>query len=139
MTALLKHPYMQKLLSLRLPRQHFAVAGSGPLFARGWISDPGDIDVVARGPAWRIARQHGEATPAPYSDVQRLKLFGGQLEVLDGWFPEVWSVNKLIDEADIIDGVRFVQLSVVIATKKRLSRPRDVEHLNIMEAHGCRT
>ncbi|WP_420117628.1 hypothetical protein [Micromonospora sp.] len=137
MNTLLGHPYMRELLSLHLPQQHFAVAGSGPLFARGWISDPGDIDVVARGPAWAAACERGSPSPAPYSDVRRLRLFHGHVEILDGWFPELWSTDLLIDEADVIGGIRFVQLSVVAATKKKLNRLRDREHLAVMAAHGC--
>ncbi|MEV4483913.1 hypothetical protein [Micromonospora coxensis] len=137
MTPLFTHPYVAALLSLGLPREDYAIAGSGPLFARGWISDPGDIDVVARGRAWALACRHGEPSPAPYSSVHRLQLFDGRVEILDGWFPEFWSTDRLIDEADVIDGVRFVQLSVVAATKRMLQRPRDVEHLTIMAAHGC--
>ncbi|MDG4814042.1 hypothetical protein O7628_00790 [Micromonospora sp. WMMD956] len=139
MTTILDHPYVQDLLSLGLPSADYVIAGSGPLLARGWISDPGDIDVVARGSAWRLACAHGQPTDAPYSSVQRLQLFGGHVEVLDGWFPELWPTDELIDEADVIHGIRFVRLAVVAATKRMLHRPRDLEHLAIMAAHGCHT
>ncbi len=132
----LEHPYMQKLLSLKLPTNDYAIAGSGPLFIRHWIDDPGDIDVVARGAAWDTARQLGETSRAPYSSVQRIQLFDRRVEILDGWFPEVWSVDAIIDEADVIDGIRFVRLSIVVATKRWLRRDRDLKHLKIMEEHG---
>jgi hypothetical protein len=61
------------------------------------------------------------------------------VEVLDGWFPELWPTDELIDEADVIHGIRFVRLAVVAATKRMLHRPRDLEHLAIMAAHGCHT
>ncbi|MEV4843475.1 hypothetical protein AB0K20_09685 [Micromonospora matsumotoense] len=139
MNTLHGHLYIRELLSLHLPQQHFAVAGSGPLFARGWIADPGDIDVIARGPAWTAACKYDTPSPAPYSTVQQLQLFCGHIEILDGWFPELWSTDRLIDEADVIGGIRFVQLAVVAATKQKLNRPRDREHLAVMAAHGYPT
>ncbi|MET7880319.1 hypothetical protein ABZS52_25745 [Micromonospora profundi] len=59
------------------------------------------------------------------------------MEILDGWFPEIWSTDRLIDEADVIADIRFVQLAVVAATKKMLYRRRDQEHLAVMATHGC--
>lgn len=133
----LAHPLVRQLFSLNLPTEHFAIAGSGPLFVRGWIDDPGDLDLVARGPAWEIAAElGGPPRSAPYGDVQRIPLFDGHLEVLDGWFPERWSTDHLIDDADKLAGLRFVTLDVVGAVKRALDRPRDRAHLKIMLAHG---
>jgi hypothetical protein len=133
---ILEHPIFRKLLSLKLPPNDFTIAGSGPLFARGWIKDPTDVDVVARGRAWELAVRVGQARPAPYSTVNRVVLFGGEVDILDGWFPEVWPVDYLIASSDMIAGLRFVTLDVVAATKRKMMRPRDIEHLQIMEMHG---
>jgi hypothetical protein len=130
----LKHPFFRQLLSLHLPQSDFAIAGSGPLFARYLIDEIGDVDVVARGAAWALASKLGEPTPAPYSNVQQIRLFDGNIEVLDGWFPEVWKVDDLIESADVIEGVRFVPLDVVRRTKQILGRPNDLLHLRLMEA-----
>jgi hypothetical protein len=137
---------MRQMLSLEMPTDDYVVAGSGPLFARDWISDPGDIDVVARRQAWEIALQGGEATPAPFAGVRHVLLFQGAVEILDGWFH--WSVDSLIEDADIIGGIRFVPLDVVATTKKLLlaiaaidpedatRSVRDIEHLKILAEHG---
>jgi hypothetical protein len=143
----LDHPLFQELLSLKLDRDNFAIAGSGPIFARGWINDPSDIDVVARGSAWAAAVQLGQVTPALYSNVHQVSLYDGDLEILDGWFPERWPVNQIIDEADLICGLRFVRLDIIVTTKKMLARPKDLIHLRVIEkyadqdqfgqGHGC--
>jgi hypothetical protein len=125
-----------ELLSLRLPADDFVIAGSGPLFARGWIADPTDLDIVARGAAWRIAAALGTIERAPYSASQRVQLFGGDLDVLDGWFPDNWSVDELIENADIFEGLRFVALEVVAATKAMIGRQRDLAHLEVLRARG---
>jgi hypothetical protein len=130
MTPFAEHPFFGLLGSLHLPPEDFAIAGSGPLFARGWIAEIGDLDVIARGQAWRQISQLGKVEEAPLASVHRVLLFDGKIEVLDGWFPAIWDVNTLIDEADLISGLRFVKLEVVAETKKMLQRPQDIQHLD---------
>jgi hypothetical protein len=130
MTPFAEHPFFGLLGSLHLPPEDFAIAGSGPLFARGWIAEIGDLDVIARGQAWRRICQRGKVEEAPLASVHRVLLFDGKIEVLDGWFPAIWDVNTLIDEADLISGLRFVKLEVVAETKKMLQRPQDIQHLD---------
>lgn len=122
----------QELLSLHLPTSDYAIAGSGPLFARGLIASVGDLDVVARGEAWRRAVALGPVEDAPEAGVHRVVLLDGRVEVLDGWYPQVWDIDELIDGAEIIDGFRFVPLHVVEWTKGRSRRPKDREHLRLL-------
>ena len=82
-------------MSLQLDPENYAIAGSGPLFARGWIDDPSDLDIVARGSVWDTAVKLGKVAPAPYSDVQHVTLFNGDIDILNGWFPECWPVNQI--------------------------------------------
>lgn len=129
MARFLEHAFVQELLSLEMPGDHFAIAGSGPLYVRGRIDAINDLDVVARGPAWEIAAAIGVSKPAPYSAVRHISLFQGHVEILDGWFPEYWKLDDLIDGADVMYGIRFVRLEVVLRTKQLLGRPRDLDHL----------
>jgi hypothetical protein len=122
-------------MSLQLDPENFVIAGSGPIFARGWIDDLGDIDVIARGSAWNAAAKIGKAIVRPHSSVQRISLFDGDVEIFDGWFPERWSVDWLIDGADVICDLRFVRLDIVAATKRMLDRPRDLMHLRMLAEH----
>ena len=127
-----EHPFFGLLGSLHLPPEDFAIAGSGPLFARGWITEIGDLDVIARGQAWRQISQLGKVEEAPLASVHRVLLFDGKIEVLDGWFPAIWDLDTLIDEADVIAGLRFVKLEVVTETKIMLQRPQDIHHLEMI-------
>lgn len=126
------HPAFRVLEGLALPREDFVIAGSGPLLARGIIDDVADVDVVARGAAWRRAAELGEVTPAPFGGVRHVVLGGGKVEVLDGWLPDLWSVDELIAGAEVVGGLRFVRLDVVVRTKESLRRPRDREHLDLL-------
>jgi hypothetical protein len=127
-----EHPFFGLLGSLHLPSEDFAIAGSGPLFARGWIAEIGDLDVIARGQAWRRICQLGEVEEALLASVHRVLLFDGKIEILDGWFPATWDINTLIDKADLMSGLRFIKLEVVAETKKLLRRPQDIHHLEMI-------
>jgi hypothetical protein len=128
-------PYVRDLLSLNLNVDDFAFIGSAPLFARSWIEDPGDVDIVARASAWASAAELGEVTRVPDSEVRKLSLFDGKVEILDGWLPEYWSADEMIDGADIIYDLRFVRLEIIAKAKRLLSRPKDIKHLRIISEH----
>jgi len=135
MTSFLNHPCVGQLLSLDLDSSNFAFIGSAPIFARGWIDSPNDIDVVARESAWDVALQLAEVSLVANSAVRKVSLFNGNVEILDGWFPEYWSVDEMIDGADVIYGLRFVSLDIIGAAKRLLSRPKDLAHLRIISDH----
>jgi hypothetical protein len=42
-------------------------------------------------------------------------------------------VNRLIEEADVIDGIRFVKLADVIDWKKTQCREKDLYHVKLIE------
>jgi hypothetical protein len=132
----LAHQYFRELLSLHMPPEDYVICGSGPLYARGWIDDPTDLDIVARGAAWKIAEELGPIEAAPYSAARRVPLFGGDLDVFDDWFPQIGTVGDLIAGADIMGGLRFVTLDVVATTKLMMGRDRDRAHLEVLRAHG---
>ena len=132
MRALLDHPLIVDLLALSLPAADFVVAGSGPMLAHGLIDDPSDLDVVARRGAWDIAVGLGEVEPAPFGPVRRVVLLDGRIEILDGWFPEIWSVADLIAGATVVAGIRFAAMDVVRKSKEILDRPRDHRHLELL-------
>ena len=136
MPDFLAHRFFRELRSLRLPADDFVICGSGPLFARGWIDDPGDLDIVARGAAWEIVAELGMIEAAPYSAARRVGLFGGDLDFFDDWFPEIGTVDDLLEDAEVMGGLRFVTLDVVAMTKKMMGRGRDRVHLEVLRLHG---
>ncbi|MEU3649294.1 hypothetical protein AB0E59_38385 [Lentzea sp. NPDC034063] len=131
-----EHPYFRALLAVGLPAEDFAVTGSAVLFAHGLIDDPRDLDVLTRGPAWDRVLLLGEPKPTPLAAGAEVTV--GDLQFLDSWFPG-WDTDALIDEADVLHGVRFVRLEVIRATKVMLGRPRDLEHVALIDAHVAKT
>ena len=138
MNSFLNHSQVRNLISLNLDTSNFAFIGSAPIFVRGWIDGVSDIDIVARESAWHTALRLGDASPVPNSTVHKISLFDGNVEILDGWFPERWPVDKMIDGSDIICGFRFVSLDIITTVKRLLSRPKDLAHLRIISEHTGR-
>ncbi|MFC5822163.1 hypothetical protein [Nonomuraea harbinensis] len=133
------HPLVRALLALALPADDFVIAGSGPLLAHGIRSDIGDLDVVARGKAWSKAQALAESSPAPFGEgVKRILLQGGEIEILNGWFPEIWTVDSLIERADVIDGIKYASLQDVCRWKQKLNRPKDQEDLALIACYMSR-
>lgn len=119
------------LRSLDLPAGDHAVFGSGPLLVRGIIERAGDLDVVCRGAAWDAAQRLGPA--ADQDGVPVVRLFGGTITLGCRWAVGEVDIDCLIETADMIDGLAFVRLEHVVAYKRIADRPKDREHLRLLE------
>jgi hypothetical protein len=133
--AFLASPLVARLLALRLPPDDYAVFGSGPMLAHDLKADVGDLDVLARGPAWAMAVTLGEPTPAPSGSGLMVELDGGSLQIFSAWTSADWDVDRLIDGAELIGGIRFVPLPLVLAWKRQSGRPKDLADIKLIEAH----
>lgn len=132
-THLHAHPLVRRFLSLELDPDHCAVFGSGPMLAHGLKMSPGDLDVVARGPAWQKACKDGVHGLSRIGGDPVAAFWSGNVEVFNVWFPPDFSTDELIDQADVFAGIRFVQLRHVLAYKRRLRRPKDVPDIAALE------
>jgi hypothetical protein len=124
---------VREFLSYDLDPDDYVIAGSGPLLAHGMRAQISDLDVIARGAAWERAVALGERRRPPFGDVSAVYLLDGAVEVLDGWFPERWSVDRLIDGADVIEGIRFLPLRLTLEWKTLLGREKDRADIAALE------
>lgn len=125
---------MQKLLSLDLPANDYAVFGSAPMALHGLKTLSNDIDVIARGEAWEKAKNFCFPEESPMKFGNFLKLFDGKIEIYHCWFPkDAWNVDELIDGAEIVDGVRYVRLEDVLKYKKTRNSPKDISDIKLIE------
>lgn len=123
---------IRELNSLGLSTDDYAVFGSGPMYAHG-IKDLGhDLDIIARGSAWRQACSISFPQNAIWGGLV-VNLFDGQIEIFDSWAPGDWDVDDLIDKSDIIDGIRFVTLENVMKWKRLMGRGKDQIHIKMIE------
>ena len=132
MAGALRGSSFEKLRNLRLPTSDYVIFGSGPLVAHGLLVEARDVDVVARGAAWRLATELGPTLLGAEGDPM-VRLEGGEIEVFGGWMG--WDVDALIDNAESIDGLPFACLQDVLAFKRAYGRPKDLEHVRLLERH----
>lgn len=59
--------------------------------------------------------------------------FDHAITIGKSWGYGVFDIDDLIDTAQMIDGLPFVQLEHVIAYKQIACRPKDLEHLRKLE------
>ncbi|MEV8453616.1 hypothetical protein AB0467_13560 [Streptomyces sp. NPDC052095] len=133
--CLTAHPLIRRLLSLDLAVRDYVVAGSGPLLAHGIRESVGDLDIVARGAAWRTVTRLSEPVPALSGHGSTVKLFDGSLEFFDRWLPGGSGTDALIEGAELIRGIPFCPLPEVFAWKQRAGRPKDREDLALLRSH----
>ena len=120
------------MLGLGLPDGDYALFGSGPLLVRGWISEVGDLDVIARGPAWDKALSLGRLQHLSEFDVDIVEI-GSTVTVGTSWGIGTFSTNGLIDGAEIINHIPCVRLVHVAAYKRIADRAKDRVHLQIIQ------
>ncbi|MBB4917416.1 hypothetical protein [Streptosporangium saharense] len=113
------------LTGLGLPRGSYVICGSAALYVRGLRERIGDLDVLATGPAWRIAATLGAPRPAPSGYGLAIHHPAVPIEFVDRWTPG-WCTDHLIESADVIDGLPFMRLACVLAWKEAARRPKDV-------------
>ncbi len=120
-----------RVSALCLPPQDYAVFGSGPLLAHGLVEHVGDVDLLARGAAWLKATTLGSLETAP--DGDRIIRLADGVDVFDGWLD--MDTDAIIDRAVLINGLPFASLHDVLAFKRKLNRPKDVEHVRRLEGY----
>lgn len=124
------------LRSLELPIGDYAIFGSGPLIIRGIIEATNDLDVLGRNEAWQRARGLGKLVVLPEDGAEIVSCFDGAVTIGTSWLYGEFDIDELIDTAEIIDGLPFVRLEYVVMYKKIAARPKDLRHLEQLEAYS---
>lgn len=119
------------LRSLGLPMGDYAIFGSGPLIMRGIIEATNDLDVISRGRAWERALRVGELVSLP-DGARIVSCFDGSVTIGRNWAYGDFDIDKLIDTAEVIDGLPFARLEHVVHYKEIAARPKDVIHLELL-------
>lgn len=120
-----------ELRALALPAGQYAVFGSGPMGVRG-LRDIRDVDVIVGASLFAELSQRyvaHEGSPG----LKKIQI--GNVELLDGWFPDVGPVQSLIDEAEWIEGLPFVKLTKVLEWKEKFGRSKDGPDIELIKAY----
>ncbi len=124
-----------RVKNLHLPAGDFAIFGSGPLIVRGIIPASNDLDIICRGNAWKTVQEIGESEFLSDYDVTVVTMCDGRLSFGTKWGIGTFDMNELIDGADVIDGLPFVRLEHVASYKEIRKRPKDLQHLEALQAY----
>jgi hypothetical protein len=126
-----------KVLALELPPYDYILFGSLPLLAHGLIQSANDIDILARGSAWEHAQTLAKAELAPMGEW-RVSL--GDVEIYNAWLG--MDVDAMINRAVFVSDLPYADLRDVLAFKQKLNRPKDAEHIRLIQtvlARGQKT
>lgn len=123
----------RQLISLDLPAGEFAIFGSGPLIIRGVIPAANDLDIICRGAAWERAKLIGTVQHSDEYGVTIATIYDGQISFGTEWGIGIFDVDNLIDGAEMIGGLPFVQLRHVIRYKMERASPKDLRHIEALK------
>jgi hypothetical protein len=116
--------FLKAVERLRLPKNQFAIFGSGPLSIRN-LREANDIDLIVKEELWNELSKKYSVT-----ETKLIKI--GETEIYKDWKPWFNDVNILIDSADIINNYRFVKLEYLIKWKKAMNREKDKTDIKII-------
>lgn len=128
-------PYIRQLRAMDLDPDHFVIFGSAPMLVHGLRSRVSDLDVVARGAVWQQVSASGMPAHGTLSGDRAWQFCCGQLQFFDRWITREWDTDTLIDNADVIDGLRYAPLAEVLRYKQELRRPKDEADIQVLRGH----
>eukprot|EP01102_Stenamoeba_stenopodia_P014594 TRINITY_DN4869_c0_g1_i1.p1 TRINITY_DN4869_c0_g1~~TRINITY_DN4869_c0_g1_i1.p1 ORF type:complete len:143 (-),score=32.36 TRINITY_DN4869_c0_g1_i1:142-570(-) len=132
--ALVRH--LEQLIKLQLPAGQYAVFGSAVLAAHG-LRENYDLDVVVSASLFESLLKKGYTPTPTNASVIRIDDW---LEIVKDWTPTLSvGVDKLIADAEIIDGIPFVQLSYLVESKKLRNKEKDQRDLALIESLNATT
>ncbi len=122
---------------LNLPDGEYAIFGSGPMAVRG-IKPTDDLDVMVASELYKKLKEiYSEKQKQGYKEiVYYLEPIQG-IEVIKANISGFNNPESVISRAELIEGLRFVLLKDIIAWKKKMARPKDFEHIKMIEDYLC--
>ncbi|MBU4284949.1 hypothetical protein KKF60_00065 [Patescibacteria group bacterium] len=121
----------KKLKEFNLQKWKFAIFGSGPMGIIG-IREIEDLDVIVAEDIFNdFSKRPDFELGKKESGIEYLEKNG--IEFYKNWHPGDWDINKLIQEAEIIDDLPFVKLEEVLKWKKLYNREKDKKDIELIE------
>jgi len=113
---------------MKLAEGEYAVFGSAVMAIRGLREAP-NIDVIVKNSLWDNLSDKYQVDSEGFIRI-------GLIKISNWWFaPLRKEISVLIDEAETIDGLRFVKIEEVLAYKKKLKGDKDVGDVKLIEKY----
>jgi hypothetical protein len=122
-----------ELKKMGLPDGQYAIFGSGPMAVRG-IKPTDDLDVAVLDHLYQeLRKDHQEKEKQGYKKAFHCLEPKQGIEIISANESLFAKPEEVIARAELIDGLRFVILSDLIAWKKAVARPKDFEHIKMIK------
>jgi hypothetical protein len=121
--------YMDELRAIDLPREQYAVFGSGVL-ARHGIRENRDLEIIVTPELWEELTK----THAPYASKPFAVKLSEHIDACKDFFPGD-DPTIFIQQADIHEGIRFVRIERMLDWKRRMARSKDLEDVQLIEGY----
>jgi len=127
----------ENLKKLNLPKDQFVIVGSGPMSVRG-IRESEDIDVIVTPTLWdELVKKYkikinsfGVETMYVDTDIEILNpaqsLFGNS---------KVVPFEEIFAQADVFDGIKFLNLEHLKKIKRELGREKDLRDIKLIDEY----
>ena len=122
---------LEELKKLNLPKDKYIIFGSGPMAIRG-IRDSEDIDVLV---TKALFEELLIKFPQDISNHPLGMMSIGDIEIGSSWQGNKSMTNKIIGDAEFIQGFPFARLGRVIKWKKDMGREKDKRDLKLIEEY----
>lgn len=120
--------FLKTLAKLNLPRDEYAIYGSGPLGIRD-IRDSRDLDVVVTDSLYKkLKLELLEEEPGKLSAGEGVDIFSGELS-------KIKNFNEVIKRSEEIKGLKFVLLADIIEWKQARGREKDLRDIKLIEKY----
>ncbi|MCX6701596.1 MAG: hypothetical protein NTX96_00115 [Candidatus Zambryskibacteria bacterium] len=128
---------LQRIKNLKLKKKTYALFGSAPIVVRSIREFSNDIDVIVNEDIWN---EYLDKNGWEYKKFQKNNsiieaIVSGKIEFYKSWAPGDWDIQELIDKADDIDGIPYVNLKDVLEWKKLNRRPKDMKDIHLIEEY----
>lgn len=123
---------LEQLKEAGLPAGKWAVFGSGPMAVRG-LKDPHDLDIIVTEDVYGKfkSKPNWDEKQATFDNYLESKESG--VELWHNWRPGEWDIKELIQNSEIINGIRYVSLENVLKWKKLMGRKKDIKDIKTIE------
>jgi|SRR3989344_1073991 len=125
----------KEVKNLNLPFGKYVVVGSGPLVARG-IRDFKDIDILVTEDLYeKLSQEEGWIVGS--GEAGRKVLMKNIFEIDKVFWCKDYrpDTEELIKNAEIINGIPFLQLPEVVKFKKTLGREKDFNDIKLIDEY----
>lgn len=124
---------IEELDKLNLPKDQYAIVGSGPLAIRD-LREAQDLDIVVTDSLWgKIAQQypveHTPDLPLDKIDISNISILGRGSSYCDD---SIATVSEMIATADLIGGHRFLNLVILKKIKQKMGREKDLKDIELI-------